>query len=186
MDITETLYVASRNAWRSWLSAHHDVKMEIWLVSYRKKTGMPSIPYNDAVEEALCFGWIDSTRKGMDEDRYAQRFSPRRPESGFSQTNKERLARLIAQGRVLPSVVEDLKDFAPDEFEFPDDILSALQANKEAWSFFEKTSLSYQRIRIAYVEAARGRSEEYNKRLNNLIERSAQGKQFGYGIEEYF
>lgn len=186
MDITETLYVATRDEWREWLSAHHDEKSEIWLVSYRKVTGRPSVPYKDAVEEALCFGWIDSIRKGIDEDRYAQRFTPRRSESSVSQTNKERLARLIAQGKVIPSVVESLGNISPEDYEFPNDIVSALQRDEDAWEFLRTTSPSYQRIRIAYVDAARGRPAEFEKRLDHLIKRSAKGKQFGYGIEDYF
>ncbi len=186
MDITETLYVATRTDWRDWLAAHHADKSEIWLVSYRKHTGRPSISYNDAVEEALCFGWIDSTRKRIDQDRYAQRFTPRRPGSSYSQTNKERLARLIAQGKVIPSVMERLGDVRPEDYEIPDDIRYALQANEQAWAFFRTTSPAYQRIRAAYVDHARGRPDEFEKRLNTLIEKSAQGKQFGYGIEDYF
>lgn len=186
MEITDTLYAATREEWRDWLDAHHSAKTEIWLVSYRKATGRPSLPYNDAVEEALCFGWIDSTRKGIDDDRYAQRFSPRRSGSSFSQINKERLARLIAEGKVIPSVLEKLSDVSAEAYEFPDDIVSALQRHESAWEFLRTTSPSYQRIRIAYVDGARGRPAEFKKRLDHLIKRSAQGKQFGYGIESFF
>lgn len=78
---------------------------EIWLIYYHKDSGKPRIPYNDAVEEALCFGWIDSTVKNIDAERYAQRFSPRNPKTAYSQTNKERLRRLIAAGKVIPEVL---------------------------------------------------------------------------------
>ncbi|MDX1530614.1 MAG: YdeI/OmpD-associated family protein [Rhodothermales bacterium] len=187
MDVTETLYVATRAAWREWLAAHHASGPEIWLISYRKHTGRPSLPYNDAVEEALCFGWIDSTRKGLDEDRYAQRFTPRKPGSPYSQPNKERLARLVGQGRVLPSVLARLGagDVA-EAYAIPDDIVRALQADAAAWAFFRSTSPSYQRIRAAYVDVARGRPEEFAKRLRHLVEKSARGEPFGYGIESYF
>jgi uncharacterized protein YdeI (YjbR/CyaY-like superfamily) len=186
MDVTDTLYVVTRKDWRNWLDANQEVKSDIWLISYRKHTGRPSIPYNDAVEEALCYGWIDSIRKGIDQDSYAQRFTPRKPESNYSQTNKERLARLVAQGKVIPSVLKNLGDFRPDTYKIPDDILSALQENEDAWIFFESTSPSYQRIRAAYVDVARKRSGEFEKRLENLIKLSSQGKQFGYGIEDYY
>lgn len=186
MDITETLYVATREEWRDWLAARHEEAREIWLVSYRKHTGRPSVPYNDAVEEALCFGWIDSTRKGIDDKRYAQRYTPRRPGSPFSQPNIERLARLLSQGRVRPSVAESLGDVRPEAFVIPDDILAALHADEAAWAFFQTTSPSYQRIRAVYVDGARDRPEEFAKRLNRLIEMSARGKQFGYGIESYY
>ena len=186
MDITEMLYVATREEWRDWLLAHHEDKREIWLVSYRKAVGKPSVPYNDAVEEALCFGWIDSIRKGIDRDRYAQRFTPRRAGSSYSQTNKERLVHLIASDRVIPSVLATIGELDVEDYAFPQDIVSALQANEKAWAFFQATSPSYQRIRAAYVEAARGRPAEFSKRLRHLIELSAKGKQFGYGIEDYF
>lgn len=186
MDITETLYVRARPQWRRWLAEHHDKKSEIWLVSYRKATGQPSLPYNDAVEEALCFGWIDGIRKGLDAARYVQRFTPRRPGSSYSQLNKERLARLIAQGRVIPSVLERLGDVRAEDYQIPEDIRAALAANEAAWAFFRKTSPSYQRIRAAYVDTARARPEEFAKRLQHLVAMSAQGKQFGYGIEDFY
>ncbi|MEM6646880.1 MAG: YdeI/OmpD-associated family protein [Bacteroidota bacterium] len=186
MNITKTLYVSNRQAWRDWLAAHHDRASEIWLVTYRKHTGQPSVPYNDAVEEALCFGWIDSTRKGLDDERLAQRFTPRKARSGYSQTNKERLARLAKQGKLHPWVEGDLQSARPETFEIPGDIRAALEAREGAWAFFSGTSPAYQRIRAAYVDHARKRPGEFEKRLNNLVAKSAQQKQFGYGIEDYF
>ncbi len=186
LAITETLYVPTRKAWRGWLALHHADTPEIWLVSYRKATGKPSVPYNDAVEEALCFGWIDSVRKGLDAYSYAHRYTPRRSGSSFSQTNKERLARLLAQGQVHPSVLTTLGEVRPEDYVFPQDIMAALQANARAWAFFLQTSPSYQRIRVAYIDGARKRPLEFEKRLKHLITRCAQEKQFGYGIEDYF
>lgn len=186
MDVTETLYVATRQAWRNWLAARHSDASEIWFVTYRKHTGRPSVSYNDAVEEALCFGWIDSTRKRLDEERLAQRFTPRRPGSAYSQTNKERLARLGAEGQLHASVEGDLAMARPDQFEVPGDIRAALKANANAWTFFASTSASYQRIRAAYVDHVRERPGEFEKRLDHLVQKSAEGKQFGYGIDDYF
>ncbi|HLF02203.1 MAG TPA: hypothetical protein VI547_09530, partial [Anaerolineales bacterium] len=91
MKITKTLYAPNRKALRDWLKKNYRTEKEIWLVYYRKQTGKPRIPYNDAVEEALCFGWIDSTVKTLDAESTAQRFSPRKPRSAYSQANKERL-----------------------------------------------------------------------------------------------
>src|SRR5512134_1286186 len=110
MDITKTLHVTKRKDWRSWLSKHYKSEKEIWLVYYKKETGKPRISYNDAVEEALCFGWIDSTFKTLDKERTAQRFSPRKPKSGYSQANKERLRALIRQRKVIKSVADTLGD----------------------------------------------------------------------------
>jgi uncharacterized protein YdeI (YjbR/CyaY-like superfamily) len=103
MEIGETLYVTTREAFRAWLKANHRSKREIWLVLYRKATGKPSLPYVEAVEEAICFGWIDGYEKSMDEERYALRFSPRRAKSNWTETNKERALRMIAEGRMTKS-----------------------------------------------------------------------------------
>src|SRR5688572_6770115 len=101
MDISKTLYVKTARDWRSWLIKHHRSDKEIWLVYPRKATGKPRIPYNDAVEEALCFGWIDSIVKSLDRERTVQRFSPRKPNTKYSQANKERLKNLVKEGKVI-------------------------------------------------------------------------------------
>ena len=180
------LYVSNRQEWRSWLDMNHAKEREIWLIYYRKHTDTPRIPYNDAVEEALCFGWIDSTLMGIDSDRYAQRFTPRNPRSSYSQLNKERLRRLIKLGKVRPNVLASVGDVAGEQYEFPPDIMAALRANKKAMNNFQKYSQAYQRIRVAYVAAARSRAGEFEKRLNHLLRMTEQDKQFGFGIEEYY
>jgi len=186
MKITKTLYVPNRKAWRDWLKKHYKTEKEIWLVYYRKQSGEPRIAYNDAVEEALCFGWIDSIVKKLDADRFAQRFSPRKPKSGYSQPNKERLHRLIKQGKVMKDVLVNLEDIATEEFRTPPDILKALKANTQAWKNFQNYSASYQRIRIAFIDSARHRPEEFKKRLRHFLQMTEQNKQFGFGIETYF
>jgi len=97
MKITETLYVTNRKDWRKWLVDNHKTKKEIWLIYYRVKSGKPRISYDDAVCEALCYGWIDGIIKKVNEESFAQRFSPRRPNSLFSQMNKERVRDLIKE-----------------------------------------------------------------------------------------
>ena len=186
MKITKTLYVPNRKAWRVWLKKHYKIEKEIWLVYYRKQAGKPRIAYNDAVEEALCFGWIDSTVKNLDAERIAQRFSPRKPKSGYSQPNKERLRRLIEQGKVMKDVLAALGDISTEDFEIPSDILQALKANEPAWENFQTYSASYQRIRVAFIDGARSRPEEFRKRLKHFIRMTEKNKQFGYGIETYF
>lgn len=185
MAPTDTLYVSTRADWRDWLAAHHATASEVWLVSYRVHTGRPSLPYDAAVEEALCVGWIDSVRRGLDADRTAQRFTPRRPGSPYSQTNKERLARLGDQGRLLPAVETDLIANRPEAFQVPDDVRAALQ-RAGAWAFFTSMPPAYQRIRAAYVDHARRDPEAFEKRLAHLVERSAKGRPFGYGIESFY
>jgi uncharacterized protein YdeI (YjbR/CyaY-like superfamily) len=100
MEIGETLYVTNREDFRKWLEENHSSKKEIWLIQYKKAARKPSINYMEAVEEALCFGWIDNTEKSIDTERYATRFSPRRPKSNWTDTNKERARKLIAVGKM--------------------------------------------------------------------------------------
>lgn len=100
MEIGETIYVTTGDEFRKWLLKNHKTKKEIWLIQYKKATKKPSIHYVEAVEEALCFGWIDGLEKSMDAERYTLRFSPRRPKSNWTNTNKERARRLIAEGRM--------------------------------------------------------------------------------------
>lgn len=187
MKVSDTFFAETRAEWRSWLEANHETAPEIWLVAYTKRAGKLSISYNDAVEEALCFGWIDSIRKGLDADRLAQRFSPRKRNSGYSQTNRERMARLLKAGLLLPAYAAEAERLAREPFIAPPDILQALQAEPAAWDFFQSTSPSYQRIRIAYVDHARQRpGDEFAKRLAHLVAMSARRKQFGHNIETYY
>ena len=187
MNVGKTLYVIDRQAWRAWLADHYDKEKEIWLIYPKKASGKPRILYNDAVEEALCFGWIDSTAKRIDDDSYAQRFSPRNPKSPYSEANKARLRKLIKEGRVIPSVKTVIQDILDEEFVVPSDILGALKVNKVAWENFQKFSLQYQRIRVAYVDGACDRPDEFKKRLNNLIKLTEKNKQFGFGgIQKHY
>jgi uncharacterized protein YdeI (YjbR/CyaY-like superfamily) len=103
MEIGETIYVTTGDEFRQWLVKNHKDKKEIWLIQHKKATKKPSIKYVDAVEEALCFGWIDGLEKSMDAERYALRFSPRRPKSNWTNTNKDRARKLIAEGRMTPA-----------------------------------------------------------------------------------
>jgi uncharacterized protein YdeI (YjbR/CyaY-like superfamily) len=186
MEITKTLYAPDRQAWRAWLEEHYRDEREVWLIYYRKQADKPRIPYNDAVEEALCFGWIDSTVKHLDEERIAQRFSPRKPKSGYSQTNMERLRWLMARGLVMPDLLATLDGISTEEFEIPADIYQALRASEQAWHNFQRYSGSYQRIRVAYVDSARDRPGEFEKRLRHLVRMTEQNKQFGHDIEKYY
>jgi len=186
MEIGKTLYVTNRNDWRDWLEKYYRSEKEIWLIYYMKGAKKPRIPYNVAVEEALCFGWIDSIVKKFGKERNVQRFSPRKANSNFSQTNKERLKRLIKQGKVIPEVLESLSEVDLDKFIYPVDIMNSIRENGLAWENFEKYSESYRRIRIAYIDAGRKRPGEYKKRLKNFIQKTEKDKQFGFGIEDYY
>ena len=173
--------------WRAWLAEHHTRAEGVWLITYKKATGRPRFDYAEGVEEALCFGWIDSTFKTLDEERTAQRFSPRKPKSSYSQANIERLRYLVAKKKVMKEVVDSLGDILNEKFVVPPDILKAIKANMESWKNFQKFSDSYKRIRIAFIHGARHRPEEFKKRLRYFIEMTEKNKMFGFGgIEKHY
>lgn len=190
----DLLSLTDRVQWGTWLQEHYLTAREAWLVSYKVQTGKPSIPYNDQVEEALCFGWIDSIGRRIDDERFARRFTPRRRGSPYSEANKARLRALVRDGRVMPEVLATLDGVlddgqrGADSFpEVPDDIVAALQAEPGAWERFQTFSPAYVRIRLGYVQGARARPQEYTKRLRHFVSMTAKGKQFGYGgIEKHY
>lgn len=152
-----------------------------------KSSGKPKLLYNDAVEEALCFGWIDSIIKKFDHETAVQRYTPRNPKSKFSQQNKERLRWLAEHDQIDPSILESILPVLEEEFIFPEDILDAIRANPTAWENYQNFSPAYQRIRIAWIDNARPRPEIYEKRLADFINKTEQNKQIGYGgIDKYF
>lgn len=187
-DKDKLLYATRREEWRLWLEGHYKTESEIWLVYYKAHTGKPRIAYNDAVEEALCFGWIDSTVRTIDEDSFAQRFSLRNPKSKYSQANKERLRALARQGKIIPEVLATHGDVLEDEgFEIPADILEAIKTSMVAWVNFQGFSPVYVRIRIAFIDAARNRPQEFEKRLRYFIRMTEKNEQFGFGgIEKHY
>ncbi len=184
MEITKTLYVTNRKDWRTWLAENYDKEKEIWVIYYKKASGKPRIPYNDAVEEALCYGWIDSTIKKIDEERFAQRFSPRNKRSILSEMNRQRLRKLISEKKMTKAGLDAVSHaFNPEEEKFliPEDILENIKADKQAWENFQNLPESYKRIRIAYIEHSRKRGEkEFKKRLDNFIKLTSKNKKFGY------
>ena len=182
------LYLKNRKEWRWWLSENFQTETEIWLVYPKKSSSKERIAYNDAVEEALCFGWIDSTVKSVDEQNYMQRFTPRNAKSTYSQSNKERIQWLYSQNMFHQSVVETIKHIIDEEFIFPEDIMEILRKDAAVWENYNQFSESYKRIRIAYIDSARSSSEEFNKRLENFIKNTKNNKLikgFG-GIEKYY
>ena len=187
LNASNLLEVPGRLEWRRWLRKNHKSASEIWLVYYRKGSGRERIAYNDAVEEALCFGWIDSNVRGIDDQRFAQRFSPRKPNSPYSPANQERLRKLITAGKVDKGVLASMPDLPKARLVVARDILEAIKADKQAWTNYRKLSPGYKRIRIGFIEGARSRPAEFKKRLNYFIKMTAQGKQFGFGgIEKYY
>jgi uncharacterized protein YdeI (YjbR/CyaY-like superfamily) len=166
---------------------NHKNQKEVWLVYYRKETGKPRISYDDAVLEALCFGWIDSIVKTIDKERFAQRFSPRKPKSELSQMNKERIRELIKEKRMTKTGLEAIahvfnpKTDKTENFEIPSAILVTLRANKDAWKYFQKMPPSYQRIRITYIESRKRHGVDmYKKALAHFIKMTAQNRRIGF------
>ena len=184
MEISKTLYVTNRTAWRSWLKSNGKNEKEIWLIYYKKASGKPRIPYNDAVEEALCYGWIDGIQKGIDEEKFAQRFSPRKPGSVLSQMNKERIHRLIKQKKMtakgLTAVKHVFKELSKNsKCAIKADILKFLKKDKKTWENFQKFSESYKRIRIEWIEGTRTRPELFKKRLRYFLKMTANNQKYG-------
>ena len=188
MQGIETKYFIDRQEWRNWLATNFESKDDIWLEYPLKKTGRERILYNDAVEEALCFGWIDSTVKSLNEETTIQRFCKRRKKSTFSQPNKERLKWLFKNGLIHDSIKSEIEQIITVEFLFPKDIIDELKSDETCRNYYNDFSQTYRRIRIAYIESARKRPEEFIKRLNNFINKTRENKLikgFG-GIEKYY
>jgi len=180
MEITETLYAPDRAAWRAWLEANHTEAREIWLVLFRKDADQPSVVYVEAVEEALCFGWIDGITKALDDQRRVQRFTPRRPKGNWTELNKERARRMIAAGLMTEAGYAILPDLSPDGFAIAPDILAALQADPMTWANFQAFSDLYQRVRISTIEEQRTRNpDEFQRRLARFLEKTSRNEQFG-------
>ena len=188
MKNNETFYTADRAEWRRWLSENFETKSEVWFVFPMKGSGEAALAYNDAVEEALCFGWIDSTIKHVDPLHRAQRFTPRKDFGYYSRPNIERLIWLDRQGLIHPKVRPSVAEVIEAEYVFPEDILDAIRADEAAWENYQKFTVSYRRIRVAYIDAARKRPEEFRRRLDNFIAKTRANKMiagFG-GIDKYY
>lgn len=181
-------YTSDRKEWRKWLEIHFEKETEVWFVFPMKESGEAGISYNDAVEEALCFGWIDSTIKHIDPLHRAQRFTPRKPGSPYSQPNIERLCWLDRQNLLHPSVRAAVLPIIIAPYIFPEDILTELRKDESVWAKYLAFPDGYKRIRVAYIAAARKRPAEFQRRLTNFINKTRENKMisgFG-GIEKYY
>ena len=181
-------YFENREDWRKWLIENFDTANEIWFVFPSKSSGKKSVTYNDAVEEALCFEWIDSTIKSLNKEHKIQHFTPRNPKSTYSQANKERLRWLMENRMIHPKFEDKIRKVLSEPFIFPNDIMDKLREDKGLWQNYQRCSDAYKRIRIAYIEAARKRPEEFERRLHNFIDKTKDNKRitgFG-GIDKYY
>jgi uncharacterized protein YdeI (YjbR/CyaY-like superfamily) len=179
VKVGETLYAKNRKEWRSWLAKNHKSAAEIWLIYYKKDSGKPRIPYNDAVDEALCYGWIDSILKPIDAHKYAQRYSPRKKTSRLSDMNRERVRRLIKAGRMTKAGLAAIEHTDKKAPALPADILARLKKDATTWKNFQRFPGSYKRIRVGWIAAARHRKEVFEQRLGYFLKMTAQNKRFG-------
>ena len=168
--------------WRKWLADHHDVETEVWLVFHKRHTGRPSIAYEDAVNEALCFGWVDSLIKRLDDARYARKFTPRTPDSKWSTANCKRYAQLQAAGRLaaagLNRAPTGRSGDAPRPSKVPAYIENALKECPLAWSNFESLPPSHQRAYAGWIDSAK-REETKLRRLQEALRLLEAGKKLG-------
>ena len=180
----KTLDVLDPEQWREWLAQHHDSASEVWLVFHKQHTGRPSIDYLDAVDEALCFGWVDSLIRRLDDERYARKFTPRKLNSKWSSTNRSRYAELKANGRMMPAGLKrpptDRSGDAPKPSltKLPPYIQEAFEKHPAAWSFFRSLAPSYRRMYVAWIDSAK-QQETKSRRLEEAIRLLAAGKKLG-------
>ena len=188
MPITKTLYVTSRVEWRAWLKNHHASEAEVWLIYCKKSSGKPRIPYDHAVEEALCFGWIDSIVKRIDDEKFAQKFTPRRDCTRWSALNRRRVRKLIEEGRMTEvgrakidlAILDEEMPAKPKKGDrsLPRFIKQALTANPKALKHFQNLAPSYRRNCIAWIMDAK-KVESCQRRLREVVSLMEKNKKLG-------
>jgi uncharacterized protein YdeI (YjbR/CyaY-like superfamily) len=177
MDITTTFKPQDRTEWRKWLDQNHQTLTEIWVL-LDDRPEQPTVTYLDAVEEALCFGWIDGIAKRFSSHELAQRFTPRKRRSNWTELNKARARRLIRLGLMTKSGSATLPDLDA-EFIVAEDLLAILRAEPDVWSHYQAFPDLYRRIRIGYIEEMRKNPTEFDRRLQNFVSKTANNKMFG-------
>jgi uncharacterized protein YdeI (YjbR/CyaY-like superfamily) len=186
----QPFYPDSRQAWREWLQANHQTEQSVWVLYYKKKTNVPSLTWSEAVDEALCFGWIDSTAKPIDDQTYRQFFSKRKPKSVWSKVNKEKVKNLIEQGLMMQAGLDSIAIAKQngswtilDEVEeliVPDDLDAALEAQTGAKAFFMGLTKSTRKAILQWLVLAK-QATTRQKRISEIADLAAQGlkpKQF--------
>ena len=183
----KTLLVETLDRWRDWLDEHHASESEVWLVFHKQETGVASIDYEDALDEALCFGWVDSLIKRLDDRRYARKFTPRKPDSRWSDKNRRKYAALKRKGRLRPPGIERPptdRGYGPRPArlplpaKLPAYLQAALGRRQAAKRHFEALSPSHRRRYLAWIESAK-QEETKLRRLKEAIRLLAGGKVLG-------
>lgn len=178
-----TLDVRSRREWRAWLATHHASSSGIWLVFYKAHTGVTSITYEEMVREALCFGWVDSLIRRLDEDRYAYKVTPRKTTSKWSDSNRKRWAELQAAGLLAPAgraAAPSDNTYAPKPQipTLPAYVRTALKTNARAWTFFQRLAPTHRRNFVVWIHMAK-RPETRETRIRESIRLLSAGKKLG-------
>lgn len=184
----EQLYFPERGLWREWLEKNHAAEKEAFFIFYKKHTGKPTLTLDEAVEEALCFGWIDSVSRTLDSERYVLRFSPRKPSSKWADSNIGRVKRLIADGLMTPAgmrtIPEGLLDGSPEHARSPlmkdppPEFLTALDSDPAAKSFYESLPKSQKEMTCGWINSAK-RPETREKRIREAVASFHDGKRLG-------
>jgi uncharacterized protein YdeI (YjbR/CyaY-like superfamily) len=170
----KTLYVEDRGRWRAWLEANSGRTPEVWLLFYKKDTGRPGVAYEDSVEEAICFGWIDGKIKNLDQARFARLFTPRKPKSKWSRINIERAQRMVREGKMTPAgsrVFDPRNPTAALPTKLPASLEEQFRKQITAWENFMRFPPSYQRMTVGWVASAKQEATQL-RRLQQLIAES--------------
>lgn len=185
LDQLDTFHARSRAEWRAWLADHHRSAPGVWLISSKKGTGQPRVEYDEAVEEALCFGWIDSLPRKLDDERSMLLFTPRKPKSGWSKLNKTRIEKLLAAGLMTEAGLEKIELAkqngawtsldAVEELTIPPDLQAALDANPTAKRFFDAFAKSAKKGILQWIESAK-RPETRQKRIEETVTLAARNE----------
>lgn len=179
-EVNNLLSVSNRDEFRKWLTEYHTIEKECWVIV---KRGDPknddTFWYIDAVEEAMCFGWIDSTTKTLENGITAQKFVPRKANSLWSELNKERCRRMEKLGKMTDAGRAVLPDMSENGFVIDETILKALQADKTVWNNFISFPPLYRRVRIDTIQIKKKQPELFNARLQKFIENTRQGVMYG-------
>jgi uncharacterized protein YdeI (YjbR/CyaY-like superfamily) len=181
MKLTTTFYAKNRTEWRKWLYKNGGAESEVWLIFYKKHTGEPCIDYEEAVEEALCAGWIDSIIQKLDENRYVRKFTPRKPNSKWSATNLKRVKKLVAEGRMKEnpkSNIQNPKRENPKEKAISEDVIQAVKANKAAKNYFETLPPGYMKTCMRWIDDAK-RPETRVRRIAEFVELCSRSERIG-------
>jgi len=179
MERSNRLYVASRDAWRAWLGRNHDTEKEIWVIYYKKHTGKPSLPYDESVEEALCFGWVDSIIRRIDDEKFARKFTPRKAKSVWSEANKKRARKMMKEGKMTKAGLAKIRAAEESgewsrtpptrrELVLPPYIKAAFAGNEKALENFNNLAASYKRQYVGWITSAK-REETRRRRLAEVV-----------------